>query len=125
MVVIYILKLQKNKYYIGKTNNINIRLEDHFNSCGSEWTKKYKPLRIIEKIQNCDDYDEDKYTLKYMDKYGVENVRGGSFCRIQLSHDNLNTIKQMLHGTNNKCYRCGREGLQLVTSVFYNFLYFI
>ena len=39
MVFIYALKLEKGKYYIGKTNNPKFRLESHFNSNVSEWTK--------------------------------------------------------------------------------------
>ena len=34
MVYIYILQLQQNKYYVGKTVNPNFRLEQHFNSNG-------------------------------------------------------------------------------------------
>lgn len=46
MVFIYILQLESNKYYIGKTNNPDIRLDSHFNSNGSEWTLN-KPLLIL------------------------------------------------------------------------------
>ena len=59
---IYILKLENNKFYIGKTENAEIRIENHFENNGSEWTKIHKPLSIIEIIPNCDNYDEDKYT---------------------------------------------------------------
>ena len=76
MVYIYILKLQENKYYVGKTNNPSFRIENHLNGDGSSWTTIYKPLKLVEMIPNCDDYDEDKYTQKYMDKYGIDNVRG-------------------------------------------------
>ena len=62
MVFIYIIQLEQGKYYIGKTNNPQFRLESHFNSNGSEWTKIYKPLKVIEVKPNCDDYDEDKIT---------------------------------------------------------------
>jgi len=110
MVYIYILKLENHKYYIGKTNNPTIRLESHFSSNGSAWTKKYKPLEIIEIIPDCDNYDEDKYTLKMMNKYGILNVRGGSFCQINLSDDNIKTIKQMLIFSNDRCYICGNKG---------------
>lgn len=110
MVFIYILKLQQNKFYIGKTNNPNFRLKDHNNGNGSTWTKKYNPIKLVELIPNCDDFDEDKYTLKYMDLVGIDNVRGGSFCRIKLSDENKNTIKNMLNGTTDKCYKCGEDG---------------
>ena len=69
MGFIYVLKLVHGKFYIGKTTNPSFRLDKHFNSCGSAWTKKHKPINIVELIPNCDDYDEDKYTKKYMDKY--------------------------------------------------------
>jgi len=89
MVFIYILLLELNKYYIGKTNNPDIRLDSHFNSNGSEWTKIYKPIKVYEIIPNCDSYDEDKYTLKYLEKEGIDNVRGGSFSQIKLSDEQI------------------------------------
>lgn len=97
MVFIYLLQLEKNKYYVGKTTNPKLRLDKHFTSNGSFWTKKYKPINILEIIPNCDDYDEDKFTIKYMEKYGINNVRGGSFCQIKLSDINISTLKQMIN----------------------------
>ena len=72
MVFIYALHLQEGKYYIGKTDNPQFRLDSHFNSSGSVWTRKYKPIKVLELISNCDNFDEDKYTLKYMEKYGIK-----------------------------------------------------
>ena len=89
MVFIYALQLQDGKYYIGKTNSPSFRLDSHFNSNGSAWTQLYKPIKILEIIPNCDDYDEDKYTRKYMDKYGINNVRGGSFVSIELDKSTI------------------------------------
>ena len=66
MVYIYILQLEEGKYYVGKTNNPQFRLEEHFNSNGSAWTKLYKPITLLELKPNCDDYDEDKITRQYM-----------------------------------------------------------
>ena len=109
MVFIYILQLEKEKYYIGKTINPSFRLDQHFNSDGSNWTKKYKPLKVINIISNCDDYDEDKYTIQFMEKYGINNVRGGSFCEIKLSDTNISTLNQMIRGVTDKCYICGRN----------------
>ena len=110
MVFIYILQLQQNKFYVGKTSNPDYRLNDHFNEKGCEWTSKYKPIKVVEIIADCDNFDEDKYTLKYMEKYGVNNVRGGSFCRITLSPENKKTIEHMIKGSTDKCYVCGNKG---------------
>lgn len=110
MVYIYVLKLKDNKYYVGKTINPEFRIKNHFHKNGSAWTKKYKPLKIEALIPDCDDYDEDKYTKIYMDKYGIENVRGGSFVSIKLDETTVNYLTHMSNGTNDKCFRCGRSG---------------
>ncbi len=39
MVYIYILKLENNKYYVGKTTNPEFRVNSHFKNEGSSWTK--------------------------------------------------------------------------------------
>ena len=72
--------------------------------------KKYKPLKIIEIKSNCDIYDEDKITLQYMDKYGVNNVRGGSFISVKLDNSEIDIIKKMSIGRNDKCFLCGKLG---------------
>jgi hypothetical protein len=110
MVFIYILELEYKKYYIGKTTNPQFRLESHFNSSGSAWTKKYKPKKLIELIPNCDDYDEDKYTKMYMDKYGINNVRGGSYVQIKLDKITIENLEKMNRGTTDKCFLCGEKG---------------
>lgn len=107
MVYIYILKLRQNKYYIGKTNNPFFRLEEHFKHGGSQWTKKYKPEKVEKIIPNCDDFDEDSYTLRYMSKYGIENVRGGQFVRLDLPEQDLLFIKNSLRSSTNRCFECG------------------
>ena len=66
MVYIYVLKLKSNKYYVGKTDNPNFRLNDHFDANGSEWTRKYKPITIHELRPDCDSKDETIITQEYM-----------------------------------------------------------
>ena len=110
MVYIYILLLQKNKYYVGKTTRPKFRLIEHFNSGGSAWTKKYKPVKILQILPNCDDYDEDKYTKIYMDKHGINNVRGGSYSKIQLDKTTVAHLTRMSNGANDKCFDCGKKG---------------
>ena len=71
MVYIYILELNNKKYYVGKTNDPKFRINTHFNASGCSWTKKYKPKQMTALYPDCDDFDEDKYTLKYMKKYVI------------------------------------------------------
>ena len=73
MVTIYVLKLQGNKYYVGKTTNPTYRLDDHFSEGGSAWTKKYKPISIHELKPDRSDTDEQIVTQEYMQKYGIDN----------------------------------------------------
>lgn len=119
MVYIYILKLKNNKYYVGKTSRKPLeRLSEHFDNSGSGWTRVHNPVKIMEIIPNCDEEDEDKYTIKYMKKYGIDNVRGGSFCQITLSLDTSNTLNRMIRGSSDKCYLCGESGHFIVNCPF-------
>jgi hypothetical protein len=110
MVTIFILELKENKYYVGKTDNPNFRIEQHFTADGSLWTKTYKPIKVLETFNNCDNFDENKYTLVYMDKFGVNNVRDGSFCQIKLSKEETNIIQKMINGSSDKYYICAKKG---------------
>lgn len=107
MTTIYVLKLENDKYYIGKTNKkLEERFQEHLNGEGSEWTKIHKPIEIIEYNKYADDYDEDKYTKKYMNKYGIDNVRGGSYVTINLPDYQIKALQTELKTLENKCFNC-------------------
>ncbi|KKL44534.1 hypothetical protein LCGC14_2364720 [marine sediment metagenome] len=110
MVYIHVLRLRQGKYYVGKTTSPISRISNHFDTGGSQWTRKYKPVEIIKVDSDCDDADEDKYTLQYMNKYGINNVRGGTFSTIDLDTTTTTIIKRMLDSQNDNCYRCGKTG---------------
>jgi len=107
---IYVLRLQEGKYYVGKTDDIDKRYQQHVKGYGSAWTKKYKPISIERTIQNASSFDEDKYTKEYMSKYGIDNVRGGSYVQITLSEFHINALKMEIWGAKNLCSQCGRSG---------------
>src|SRR3989338_5834462 len=107
-ITIYILELTQNKYYVGKTSNTIKRILEHFNNNGSEWTKKYKPIKVLEK-HNGDGYNEKKYTLKTMNEYGIDNVRGGPYCKIKLTDSERKTIEHSIKSANDECYICGSK----------------
>lgn len=110
MIFVYVLLLQNNKYYIGRTSNPQFRIDEHFNLNGSVWTQKYNPIKLIELINNCDEFDEDKTTIKYISKYGIDNVRCGSFCQEILGEQEKVFIEKMIRNAKDKCFNCGETG---------------
>lgn len=106
---VYALKLEKEKYYIGKSSVPKSRILSHFKSNGSEWTSLYKPLSVVEVVKG-DAFDEDKITKQYMDQYGVDNVRGGSYCKPKLFSCQYKSLETELKSLRDQCYKCGESG---------------
>lgn len=102
--------MQDNKYYVGKTNNLDNRFHQHKIGQGSYWTRKYKPIKILKYYNTYDNFDEDKETIKYMNKYGIDNVRGGSFSKIKLDKEDIYVINKMINTSLDKCFKCNKTG---------------
>jgi hypothetical protein len=107
---IYILKLQGGRYYIGKSDNVSKRYEQHLNGVGSSWTNKYRPISVDKIIPNASPFDEDKYTKEYMSKYGMDKVRGGSYVNVELDDFQKHSINTEIWGAKDLCKQCGRDG---------------
>jgi len=106
MAYIYILKLEEEKYYVGRSINVEKRLEQHFEKQASAWTRKYPVLDILEKIESSDEFDEMKYTLRMMGKFGIDNVRGGPFCEISFDPQKREFINSLLSFCSLRCRHC-------------------
>ena len=107
---IYVLKLESNKYYIGRTRKLDYRIAEHFGGRGSSWTKQYQPVETIESFLETDSFQEDICTKKYMMKYGIENVRGGSYCSIDLPDYQIESLIREFNTSTNSCFNCGEKG---------------
>lgn len=105
--IIYVLELSQGKYYVGKTNDLNLRYSQHLNGEGSEWTKKYHPKSILNNFVSNSEFDEDITTKEYMKNYGIDNVRGGSYCQIDLDENLKKLIQREIYHSDNKCLICG------------------
>ena len=111
MPTIYVLLCKNNRYYVGRTDRpLRDRIEEHFSRNGSEWTRRYKPIRVVETITDANEFDEDKYTKKYMREHGIERVRGGSYSQVQLPEYSLMALEKELCNASNLCFRCNRRG---------------
>jgi predicted GIY-YIG superfamily endonuclease len=107
---IYILRLLNNKWYVGKSDDVDFRYQQHLKGYGSTWTKIYKPISIERIISNASPFDEDKITKEYMSKYGIDNVRGGSYCNKDLDEFQTHMLKTEIWSAKDRCARCGRNG---------------
>ena len=107
---IYVLKLQGGKYYVGKSKDVIGRYQQHLNGNGSAWTKKHKPISLEQNYENVSPFEEDKITKEYMSKHGIHNVRGGSYCEIELSEFHTEALKMEIWGAKDLCTQCGRKG---------------
>ena len=107
---IYVLQLEDGKYYVGKTKrNIEERFNEHCNGTGSEWTKKYKPVSVLDTSPG-DDFAEDPQVLRCMVKYGIDNVRGGKYSQITLNESDRKEIIKSIAAAQDLCYTCGKTG---------------
>ena len=41
---VYLIALQNDKYYVGKTKNFVRRMDEHIDGEGAKWVKKHGPL---------------------------------------------------------------------------------
>ena len=107
--IIYVLELEHKKIYVGRTTNLENRIEQHKKGKGAQWTKIHKFVSIIESRPETCPNDENITTLKYMDKYGHENVRGGTYCGVRLPPDVIKFIEKHNSGKEDICYGCKDE----------------
>lgn len=70
--VVYVLKLQNGKWWIGETKNLKSRIKKYKEGKDNEWIAEH-PLISIESVELDGDLTES--TLVYMKKYGMDNVR--------------------------------------------------
>ena len=107
---IYVLQLEGGRYYVGKTNNVMKRYQEHLNGEGSAWTKRYRPVSLVKTIENVSPFEEDKITKEYMSKYGVDKVRGGSYVEVNLSEFQKEALNMEIWAAKDCCTQCGRKG---------------
>lgn len=102
---IYELNCKHNKKYVGKTTDVERRMNQHFSGRGSKVTQKFKPLngQIVGVVPGyLSSQAEQQHTKYCVKKYGYKNVRGGKWVN-----------SKTLHKASNKtpvCYKCKQRG---------------
>lgn len=110
MSTLYILQLEHGKYYVGKTDDVDARYSQHQRGGGSEWTRLHKPVKLLEQRPVTSSHDETNVTKDLMKKYGLDNVRGGAYCQVDLPDYVEDAIQHEFRSTEDRCYKCGKPG---------------
>jgi len=110
MEQLYVLKLEGDRYYVGKTTDVKKRVTEHATGNGARYTKLYKPSRVVEVRTLKSSQDENNLTREYMEKYGVDKVRGGSYSQVNLPSDTKRILETEFRGNSNACFKCGNVG---------------
>jgi len=106
--IIYTLKLENNKFYVGKTQNMERRFNEHkLGTC--EWTRINKPISILSQVEGSA-FDEDRITKELMSEHGIDNVRGGSYVSPNLRSDQRKFLEAEIIMSNDLCLVCKQPG---------------
>jgi len=104
---IYKMNLVDGKKYIGKTTDVDRRMNQHFTGNGSKVTRKFKPIsgEVIDEVPGFfSDAVEHEYTEEHIEKHGYNNVRGGYYT-------NSKTLKyEKKQKKIITCYKCRKTG---------------
>ena len=76
----YVLLCEDSKIYVGKSQDINRRLRQHWKGKGALWTRLFPPIRVLEIRPND---VEVATTIEYFKQHGMR-VRGGPWCQVRL-----------------------------------------
>lgn len=88
---VFTLELEEGKYFVSTTKNLNLAILSELNGRGADWTRIFKPKRLIRVVSVNNDQEFEPMHLEELKraflKYRCEDVRGGRFNLInQESH---------------------------------------
>lgn len=110
MLCVYVLQCENNKYYIGKTtNHFRETYREHLNGTASDWTKLYKPIRLVDLVCPAELSDEQRLTTIFMNRFGVDNVRSDLYPEVQIEDRTMQFINNELLGSIRGCLICEKE----------------
>ena len=108
--LLYVLELQHGKYYVGITNNLQRRFQQHLDGTGSAWTREHAPVSVYSTTALEGPLHEDRVTKEMMFEHGIENVRGGAYCKVQLDEEQHAALTTEMRSATGVCLTCGRPG---------------
>ena len=103
---LYVLELQHGKYYVGITNNLQRRFQQHLDGTGSAWTREHAPVAVHITTALEGPLHEDRVTKEMMLEHGIDNVRGGAYCKVQLDEEQHAALTTEMRSASGVCLMC-------------------
>jgi predicted GIY-YIG superfamily endonuclease len=108
---VYVLELPKGRFYVGKSGNVEERLEQHRRGEGASCAEKF--IRRVAPITQPDE-DAEAWeraeTLARMRRVGISRVRGWMFTAPELTEAQREAAFGQVCERFDLCRRCGRSG---------------
>ncbi len=92
--LIYILGLENNKFYVGRSGDILDCISNLVNNPSVDWIIKHKIVYIKNVEISNSLLDEDKFVKDMMLQVGIENVRGGKYNQTILSENQIKELTE-------------------------------
>lgn len=99
-IYIYVLRLEDGKYYVGQSNDLARRFNDHLSATrGAEWTRIHHPIEIMRRYRTGFNDPimamkvENDHTFQCIKEFGWQNVRGGDYTNPDDTYHALGLIK--------------------------------
>jgi hypothetical protein len=72
--------------------DLNKRWSQHKSGDGSMFTSLFQPESILEVEMNPESDWETKKTIEMMTKFGIQNVRGAGYCKLELTEKTIQNL---------------------------------
>ena len=112
---VYVLELNGGGFYVGKSENVQARVQQHLAGAGSSryCVARGGVKRVLSTLtpaqENLAGWEQSE-TLAQMRLRGVDNVRGFEWTTQVLKPTDYQTIRTLQLGTADLCRKCGGEG---------------
>jgi hypothetical protein len=96
----YAFQLEGGRYYIGHGSLSILMVDAMVDASDTEWVRLYPIIFPVEWL-TADPLYEDTLVLNYMKKFGIANVRGGSYSLKNLTADQIHHLEKLISPNNN------------------------
>ena len=111
---VYILELAQGRVYVGHSQDMRRRIQQHMAGQGSAFTKAFPPTGVILPRLGCvsgsAEAAERDETLRYMFLRGIPLVRGWRYVRVSMPDEELQDAEENIRELFDLCRRCGHPG---------------